>query len=519
MDRKPVNADLTPPSRPLTRGLAVVVAALALGWTALVNGQPFFHPDTVGYVRGPDVAVMKLLGPRFASPWTQLDPGGARSKAEAAHGVTPPAAKHGYDDKEVMGGRSIYYGVLADLGARTGGFWLTVFIQGLALAWLAEIVLRGLGVISLRAYAGIMALLVVATPAPFFVGFLMPDIWAGIGVGALAALFALPRRLTLFDMAALGAMTAFAALAHSSVAPVILAMMLVGLVLTLARQPGFRPGLGLGIGALALVVAAAGAFAFTAMVRHTVGAPPVNPPFLTARVIADGTGTRFAKAGCGGQDFVVCRYAARFPMDVDHFLWGTTERDGVFQTVSPAERRALGAEQVRFALAVAKAYPAEQAMASIRNAALQIVQTDLSDFNYKPSLQASFAATLPAQTLATMDRTKAHAQAWPLARFWGLQSAVLAGLVVLVGLIAVGGPRKVRLDPARDPHAGAGAFLVMVVAGVLANGAICGVLSTLYGRYEARVIWLVPLAALAWMMTRAQAASLARPALRVVKPS
>ncbi len=231
----------------------MLLAALALCWPAAVNRQPFFHPDTLGYVRGPDVAVMKLLGPRFASSWARLDPGAGVVAHEAG---AAPVSGHGYDDKEVLGGRSIYYGVLADLGARTGGFWLTVLVQALALAWLVEIVLRGLGIASLRAYAAVMALLALASPAAFFVCFLMPDIWAGVSIGALAALFALRSRLGRLDVAVLGAMTVFAALAHTSVAPVIGVMMAAGISLGLTGR--LKPALGLAVGAAAILAALAG---------------------------------------------------------------------------------------------------------------------------------------------------------------------------------------------------------------------------------------------------------------------
>ncbi|HEY2658482.1 MAG TPA: hypothetical protein VGI79_02090 [Caulobacteraceae bacterium] len=496
----------------LLRAGAVLVAALALCWTVLVNGQPFLHPDSLGYVRGPDVAIMKLLGSRFASPWATLDPGAAVAAHEAR---SAPATSHGYDDKEVLGGRSIYYGVLADLGARTGGFWLTVLVQALAVALLVEIVLRGLGVLSLRAYAGVMALLSLASPAAFFVGFVMPDIWAGVAVGALAGLFALAGRLRRLDVAALAAMTAFGALAHTSVSPVLALMMLGGAALWLFQPRQIKPALGLIVGVSALAIAAAGAFAFSAMVRHTVGATPVTPPFLSARVVADGTGARFAQSSCGGQSFVVCRYAGRLPMDVDHFLWGVTDRDGLFQTVAAPERRALGEEQFRFALAVVRAYPLQQAMASFRNASAQMGDTDLSDFIYKPSLKASFGATLPAKTLAVMQGTRAYGQAWPVDRLWAFQTGVMGALVLLMGLVAL------RIEPARvgepaDLNAAASQFLFLVVLGVLANGAVCGALSSINGRYEARVIWCVPLAALAWMIVRVQAARAPRPVLRLV---
>jgi hypothetical protein len=48
------------------------------------------------------------------------------------------------------------------------------------------------------------------------------------------------------------------------------------------------------------------------------------------------------------------------------------------------------------------------------------------------------------------------------------------------------------------------ALFSLVIVGVIANGVVCGVLSTLYGRYEARVIWLAPLAACALALAAAR---------------
>ena len=39
----------------------------------VVNGQPFFYPDTSNYVRAPDAAVVWLFGERFATSWTSAD--------------------------------------------------------------------------------------------------------------------------------------------------------------------------------------------------------------------------------------------------------------------------------------------------------------------------------------------------------------------------------------------------------------------------------------------------------------
>ena len=471
------------------RALAVLVATAALGWAALVNGQPFFHPDSIGYVRGPDVAVMKLIGPRFATDWARFDPGAVGQRTQA-----PAAGAHAasYNDSEVLAGRSIYYGVLAYLGALAGGFWLTVFVQGLAVAWLAEIILRALMLTSLRAYAGVIAILALASPAPFFIAFLMPDIWAGVAIGAGAALFALAGRLKRIDVAVLAAMTAFAAMAHSSVLPVLLALLVAGGGWSLIRRrTAPDPRLGLAVLGLAVVAALAGDFAFTKMVEHTAGRPPVMPPFLSARLVADGTGTRFARERCAGA-FVVCRYAGRFPMGVDDFLWGLGDK-AVFETASADDRRALGAEQTRFALAVVQAYPVRQALVSAGNAALQTVDTDLSDFNYKPSLRASLSARMPPAPAAALRGSLAWREAWPLGPLWALQSAMN-----LVSLAAAGWLAMRREPGAATAETAPGVLLFgLIVVGVLANGMVCGVLSTLYGRYEARVVWTLPLAACA----------------------
>jgi hypothetical protein len=500
------------PTRPASiRVLAMLAAAAALCWVALVNGQPVFHPDTIGYVRGPDVAVMKLVGPRFATQWALFDPGAVGQRVAAPLGHAHAAS---YNDSEVMAGRSIYYGVLVYLGALAGGFWLTVLVQGLAVAWLTEIILRALKVTSLRAYAGVIAVLALATPAPFFVAFLMPDIWAGVGIAAGAALFALAGRLKRLDVAVLVAMTAFAALAHSSVAPVLLALIVAGGGWWLIRRraaPDPRLGL-IGCG-LALVAAVAGNVAFARMVEHSVGRPPVMPPFLSARVIADGTGTRYVREHCAGQ-FMVCGFAGRFPMSVDDFLWGQGDK-GVFDGASADERRALGAEQTRFALSVVRAYPVQQALASARNAVLQTFDTELSDFNYKPTLRTALSARMPPGPAAALRGSLAWREGWPIGPLWALQSAVdLVALAAAAWLATRRGPTG-----AASPDVAPAALLfALILVGVLANGVVCGVLSTLYGRYEARVVWTLPLAACTLALVASPLRRIApRPALQPLR--
>ena len=71
----------------LQRLLLIAVAALALTAPAFINGGPFYSSDSIAYIRGPDQAVIKLLGPGHATLWS------AKPMGFGYHdGVPPPGA-------------------------------------------------------------------------------------------------------------------------------------------------------------------------------------------------------------------------------------------------------------------------------------------------------------------------------------------------------------------------------------------------------------------------------------------
>ena len=254
-----------------------------------------------------------------------------------------------------------------------------------------------------------------------------------------------------------------------------------------ARRSAPDPRAALAVGVLALAAAVCGTLLFSAMVKHSVGAPPITPPFLTARVIADGPGRLYVAEHCKDRPFAVCAFADRLETaDTDGFLWDTDPATGVFAIATPDQRRALATEQTRFAFASTLAHPWLQVQASARNVALQLVQTDLDDFDYKPSVLAELKADLPDEHRGRMESSVAARRGWPIAPLWAEQATVIwmsLGIVVwslAAGTAAPDGPRR---------------FALMAAGGVLANTVACGVLSDLYGRYQARAIWVLPLTA------------------------
>jgi hypothetical protein len=101
--------------------------------------------------------------------------------------------------------------------------------------------------------------------------------------------------------------------------------------------------------ATAMVIALLGERAFFHAVEKMTGAPPIRPPFLMARIIEDGPGYRYLQATCPHNGLAVCAFRDRFPSSADTFLWATDSNRGVFSTADPQTRRALSAEQLRFA--------------------------------------------------------------------------------------------------------------------------------------------------------------------------
>jgi hypothetical protein len=82
------------------KALRHALCVLALMWTGLVNGQPFFFAtDTTNYIRAADVAVYVASHHRFSTVWTdrykgQLDPkaaGTARPAGRAPEQITAAA--------------------------------------------------------------------------------------------------------------------------------------------------------------------------------------------------------------------------------------------------------------------------------------------------------------------------------------------------------------------------------------------------------------------------------------------
>jgi hypothetical protein len=462
-------------------------------WPALYNGQPIFFPDTTAYVRGADAGVQAAFHRRSA--WSLSDEESivkpspsAPASASASPPANAPPSLSSIKDKTVLSGRSPYYGALLYLGDLTGGFWLSVAVQALAMLAALALAIRTLRLSAGPALLAGVGCMAVLTPLPLFVSFLMPDVFAGIGILTAASLLAAYGAL-----AWTGYLTAFVLLSASVIVHDTHAV-IVGILLALAiawsliarRWPNWRGMIVIG---LALAVAVLGQAAFSIVVRHVVGAPPLRPPFLMARMIEDGPGYRYLQATCPSNGLAVCRFLDRLPRPAYVILW---ERgpDGVFGNAQPEMRRQLSAEEMRFVLAVLAYDPWGELLATLRSIGSLLTTLRLDEFRYYPEYKESFAVKVPPEHFQRMQGTAAYRGTMPI----GVLAAVSLA-TLLLGAAAIAGAlawRRTRaaLDPAVLR------VTAWMAAGLLANAAICGAVSGAYPRLGVRIAWLVPFAAL-----------------------
>lgn len=490
----------------------VALAALMLCLVAVLNGQPFFYPDTPSYVRGADMGFTKLLGPRFATDWSPQ--AAATRQAQAEPGEPAAAAAKRFtsiEDKIVMAGRSVYYGALLYLGYVSSDLWGVVAVQALAAAYLLHLLMVRLWSLGAPAYLGTVAALTVLTPLGAFVGLLLPDVFAPLIILAVGTMTLYWTRLRRADRAALAVLTVSGLVSHPShlaLAVAFVAVLAAARWLLRAARPLSVAGLGLA--GACLLAGFVAEWVFFKAVTVTVGQPPLRMPHPMARLIDMGPGTAFLQATCPGSGYAACAYLDNYPTPWVDFIFSVDPDKGAFALADAATKRRLSGEQARFFLDVVRFDPLGVARGLGADLLRQLVMFRVDTLEYR-SETPRFATRLPAETFETLLRSRAAepGSGWDRRLTLATTATVIASLVIAVALAA--GRRR---PAARDGAAGDEfqRFAVVLVVGMACNALVCATLASPFDRFQARVIWLLPFLALAALaLARARSARQQQP--------
>lgn len=231
-----------------------------------------------------------------------------------------------------------------------------------------------------------------------------------------------------------------------------------------------------------VVAGIVGSVLFSAVAVANTGRPPLRLPFLTARLASTPAGLATLHKACPSSDLTICRYRDRLPVDWTDFLFD--RQAGVYAAAPPHHRHALADEQYRFAAAVFAHAPLRTLGTIAGDVSKQLVTTDLADLRQREKARY-FDAHFPVPVMAQARGSRVWQDAAILDRMHGRDTA--AALVAAALLLAAAGLRR-RIGLPRE----AVGIIMLILAGVLLNALICGSLASPWGRFQARVLWVVP---------------------------
>tara|TARA_R110002072_G_scaffold205468_1_gene363409 strand:+ start:715 stop:2292 length:1578 start_codon:yes stop_codon:yes gene_type:complete len=470
-------------------------------WPALLNGQYLVFYDTLGYMAAAARAFFILFG--FENDWSQAF-GMGLAYGGGGGGLAIGAAEH--NDAVTSAARSIYYGVFIFAGALLGSLWVSVLFQVAVLTWAICLAFTQFFPHQARLLPLIILSLGVFTSLPFFASYLMPDFATGVTILASSGLLTLNAGLRSARMWQWLALLSLSISFHSSHLAITVIYLVVGTLLTFAlrRRLPFKAALTL----LVAICIGIGLQSIFKMAAETaLGESPVRPPFLMARTISDGPGYDFLVENCSTVDLVVCQFLPVLPMGSDEFLWSNAEGASVVGTAPPEIVRALSDEEMAFVMMVLRNHLGDQLRASFSGAFQQLYRFGLGEFGYTDSMHRMFVRKSPPDVRAEFEASRLYRGTFPLkSANWltYIVTSITFGVVVVFLLPARGTDDDTGMQTRRRNLI---LFCLLILGGILSNAAITGILSTPHDRYQARVIWLLPLLAqmaLIHWMTRAQ---------------
>lgn len=445
--------------------IAAGAAALALLlWPALVSGYPLLYPDTLDY-----------LGTGRAA-WTAL----LHAEHAAFYAVRSPV-----------------YAVVIYLFHWNRTPWPILVLNAGAMLFTVYLTTRSL--VRRDAWQKTLAILAVVsifTGLSWYTSLLMPDIF-GAPVYLAIYLFAFAREtLRPVERIALAALAIFGALAHAS--HLLLAIGLCAMLWSawfISR--GRKSSSILSVRSLGVVTGVVvGAIALQLAVNQRLfGHASLDgdrPPFLEAHIIADGTGARYLREHCVEHpDLALCHHLDNLSAYEDDFLW---DGKGIWAAASTAEKAQLRREEMPLILATVRAYPGQQIAVSLKNFWRQLTDFDIDDGDNNGYMQAHLSDEIPNAGTA-YNRSLQAREAMPQGFFTIVQ---IVTVIVSLVLIAFMLPRTLRRSGIyRDRLLALTGIIFFVVLG---NAFISGVLSAVDSRYQARIVWLIPLLALFYLM-------------------
>lgn len=428
---------------PIWDAATMLIAVLAATGAAFYNRYPLINPDTGGYI------------------------------VNARAGI-----------------RSTFYALFVVPANLTHILWTVVLLQALLVVYMLRLVLREVFAIRSRGqYLAIIVLACVLTSLPWYVAFVMPDIFVGVMVLGLFMLAFGLDGLGQWERCFVIGATFGAALMHNTYLPIACGMLVAGLMVrfalrrrTAALVPHLMlPGILIGAGVATMVL---GNYLRFGLVTFS----PAGYAFELSRLVGDGPAVAYLRETCPTRHFAACAYLDRMPMTFDQFLWSP---DSVFRKVGFIRERKEGAEIVAGTI---EEYPLWVMRNAFANGIhqLQLVRTgdSLHSNSRDPHTTADLRSHYAAEVGDFLNSRQSRGE---------LRSSLrdLRELHWNFTLISIFYCCFIAILLAKDGQWLPIALMITVACAIVLNAFLTGPISVPVNRYGSRIIWMVGLIALA----------------------
>jgi hypothetical protein len=381
--------------------------------------------------------------------------------------------------------RSPVYSLFLRFGGADASLWLIVLVQSALVSFTITETMRAIVPrLSLGIAFLIGVVLLAATGLPWYVGQVEPDCFTAPVVLSLYLLVFHPRTLGRLRTALLIVVGAFAAAAHPShlALAVFLLMLVVMLrvVLLLAAHRSVTPQLLkpaiLCLGGLALVLSANYYFTRQVFVSRA------GASFVFARMLQDGIVMRLLEDTCPRSGYKLCAWRDSLPATADGWLWTS---HSPFNSLGHFEGTAE--ESAQIVRDSVLRYPLLQIRAATADMIAQFLRFRTGD-QIEPQEWVLFpvlAHYLPAQTKAYLAARQQRGE---------IRFRMISDLDVAVGFLSLIGIAALLGWFILAQQFNAAALHGFVLAALVGNAAICGILSGPHDRYQSRLVWLAPFA-------------------------
>lgn len=428
-----------------------------MAWPAFYNGYPLVYPDSMSY----------------------LENGHVVAQAVFLHRLSPS-----------YGARSLIYslGILPFHWNVTP--WPIVGLNALLTAYVIWLVVRSVRPRqTIFSFFAVVVPLSVLTGLGWFVSLVMPDIYGPLLYLCIYLLVFATESLSRTERLVVMLIAWWSVASHATHLMVAAGLCAFLALPLLVRWRSALPRLRT-IGLVAMIVGAAAA-AHMALHTYLYGEPSLNgkrAPFLMARVLVDGPGREYLRQHCGDVELVACGYLNQPPGDTDDFLW---RLDGMWITASPATQEELRREEMPLVMATLRAYPREELGISAAHFWEQLTNFGLWGYDPNAWVEQMFDKVLPGARLRYLQTRQARGEL-PDDLSSSVQEWTLIASLVLMGVSA---PLLLRRRPERLIG-----LSVVVIFVTIANAFVTGVFSNVEDRYQARVVWLLPLLAILFVL-------------------